>query len=255
MSAHEAWKLVCRLFAGDTPVFRGALSPAEAVACATLGPAIKATVVNQTYVLCPYCQLRIGQIFGDSQGRRICQCPDCGSIPLAAEDRAAVKSDEGWLMSRLRIALEIESRDGVTNLGEGVWRLGEARKSPVLLARSRSTCASTPRSSTACASPAPASQSSRRHQVKPVAHGFLRGSSGCHWTNGLPSTEAGLLLAARGATRPRRVTGALDAGLRCVLGGLQVGNAVRSAGTDPLLRRPGGGVRCALGLQGQEGHR
>lgn len=54
---------------------------------------------------------------------------DCGSIPLAADDRAAVKLDEGWLMSRLRMALEIESRDGVTNLGEGVWRLGEARKS------------------------------------------------------------------------------------------------------------------------------
>jgi hypothetical protein len=33
------------------------------------------------------------------------------------------------------MALESESRDGVTNLGEGVWRLGEARKSPVLLAR------------------------------------------------------------------------------------------------------------------------
>lgn len=135
MSAHEAWKLVCRLFAGGTPVFRGALSPAEAVACATLGPAIKATVVNQTYALCPYCQLRTGQIVGDGQGGRICQCPDCGSIPLAADDRAAVKLDEGWLMSRLRMALEIESRDGVTNLGEGVWRLGEARKSPVLLAR------------------------------------------------------------------------------------------------------------------------
>ena len=135
MSAHEAWALICRLFAGGAPVFRGALSPAEVVACATLGPAIKATVVSQTYVLCPYCQLRSGQIVGDGQGGRICQCPDCGPIPLAANDRAAVKLDEGWLMSRLRMALEIESRDGVTNLGEGAWRLGEARKSPVLLAR------------------------------------------------------------------------------------------------------------------------
>ena len=35
MSTHEAWSLVCRLFAGGTPVFRGTLSPAEIVACAT----------------------------------------------------------------------------------------------------------------------------------------------------------------------------------------------------------------------------
>ena len=44
--------------------------------------------------------------------------------------------DEGWLRSKLRIALEIESRDGVTDLGDGAWRLGEARRAPVLLSRS-----------------------------------------------------------------------------------------------------------------------
>lgn len=81
MSAHEAWSLVCHLLVGGTPVFRGALSPAEVEGCATLGPAIKATVVNQTYALCPYCRLRTGQIVGDGQGGRICQCPDCGPIP------------------------------------------------------------------------------------------------------------------------------------------------------------------------------
>ena len=136
MSAHEAWSLVCRVFAGGTPVFRGALSPAEIGACATLGPAIKPTVVNRTFTLCPYCQLRNGQIFGDGQGGRVCQCPDCGPIPLAADDRAAVRLDETWLMSKMRMALEIESRDGVTELGDGVWRLGEARREPVLLSRS-----------------------------------------------------------------------------------------------------------------------
>ena len=135
MSTHEAWSLVCRLFAGGTPVFRGALSPAEIGACATLGPAIKPTVISRTFTLCPYCQQRSGQIFGDGQGGQICQCPDCGPIPLAASDRTAVMLDESWFRSKLRLALKIESRDGVTNLGEGVWRLGEARKSPVLLAR------------------------------------------------------------------------------------------------------------------------
>ena len=138
MSTHEAWSLVCRLFAGGTPVFRGALSPAEIVACATLGPAIKPTVINRTFTLCPYCQQRSGQIFGDGQGGQICQCPDCGPIPLAADDRAAVRLDETWLMLKMRIALEIESRDGVTDLGDGVWRLGEARREPVLLSRSLS---------------------------------------------------------------------------------------------------------------------
>ena len=71
MSTHEAWSLVCRLFAGGTPVFRGALSPAEIGACATLGPAIKPTVIYRTFTLCPYCQLRSGQIFGDGQGGQI----------------------------------------------------------------------------------------------------------------------------------------------------------------------------------------
>ncbi len=136
MSVHDAWPLVCRLFAGGTPVFRGALSPVEVKACSTVGPAIKATVVNRTFTLCPYCQLRNGQIYGDGRGGQVCQCPDCGPIPLAADDRAAVMLDEGWLRSKLRIALEIESRDGITDLGDGVWRLGEARREPVLLSRS-----------------------------------------------------------------------------------------------------------------------
>ncbi len=105
-------------------------------ACSSLGPAVKPTVVNRTFTLCPYCQLRNGQIFGDGQGGQVCQCPDCGPIPLAADDRAAVMLDEGWLRSKLRIALEIESRDGVTDLGNGIWRLGEARREPVLLSRS-----------------------------------------------------------------------------------------------------------------------
>jgi hypothetical protein len=135
MSAHVAWSLVCRLFACGTPVFRGALSSAEVRACDGLGPAIKATVVNRTFTLCPYCQLRNGQIIGDGQGGQICQCPECGPIPLAAHDRAAVMLDENWLQSKLRMALEIESRDGFTDLGDSVWRLGEARGGPVLLAR------------------------------------------------------------------------------------------------------------------------
>lgn len=35
----------------------------------------------------------------------------------------------------MRLAFGIESRDGIDDLGDGVWRMGDARRSPVLLAR------------------------------------------------------------------------------------------------------------------------
>ena len=138
MSVHEAWSLVCRLFSGGTPVLRAALSAAELRACETLGAAIKPTVVSRAYALCPYCQLRNGQIFSADEEGQICLCPECGSIPITASDRGAVMLDEHWLRSRLRMALEIENRDGVTEIIDGVWRLGDARREPVLLARSLS---------------------------------------------------------------------------------------------------------------------
>lgn len=136
MAAHEAWSLVCRLFSGGGPVLRAALSPTEVRASALLGAAIKPTVVNRSFALCPYCQLRNGQIFADDTGGQFCLCSDCGRIALAPDDGAAVTLDENWLRSRLRMAMDIESRDGVTDLVDGVWRLGDARREPVLLSRS-----------------------------------------------------------------------------------------------------------------------
>jgi hypothetical protein len=55
---------------------------------------------------------------------------------LRADDSTPVMLDEQWLRSRLRMAFEIESRDGITDLADGVWRLGDARRQPVVLARS-----------------------------------------------------------------------------------------------------------------------
>ncbi len=136
MAVHEAWSLVCRLFAGGGPVLRGALSPAEVRSTALLGAALKPTVTNRTFALCPYCQLRNGQIFADDQGGLFCHCPDCGRIALTPDDRAVVMLDENWLRSRLRMAMDIESRDGMTELADGVWRLGNARREPILLSRS-----------------------------------------------------------------------------------------------------------------------
>ena len=59
-----------------------------------LEPGVKLTIVNRAFVLCPYCQLRNGQIFSDGQGGQFCQSPDCGPIELTADDRAAVMLDE-----------------------------------------------------------------------------------------------------------------------------------------------------------------
>ena len=135
MAAHDAWALVCRLFAGGTPVLRATLSLREAAALTVLGKAVKPTVVDQSFVLCPHCQQHRAQVWGDGRGGRMCRCPDCGPVAVEANDGAALALDEDWLRQKLRLALDIESRDGIDDLGDGVWRLGDARRSPVLLAR------------------------------------------------------------------------------------------------------------------------
>ena len=111
MAAHDAWALVCRLFAGGTPVLRTTLSPREATALTVLGKAVKPTVVDQSFVLCPHCQQHRAQVWGDGRGGRMCRCPECGPVAVEANDGAAVALDEEWLRQKLRLALDIESRD------------------------------------------------------------------------------------------------------------------------------------------------
>ncbi|MCL4778545.1 MAG: hypothetical protein KJ049_00010 [Gammaproteobacteria bacterium] len=135
MAAHDAWALVCRLFAGGTPVLRATLSSREASVLSVFGKAVKPTVVDQSFVLCPHCQQHRAQVWGDGRGGRMCRCPDCGPVTVETNDGAALALDEDWLRQKMRLALGIESRDGIDDLGGGVWRLGEARRSPVLLAR------------------------------------------------------------------------------------------------------------------------
>ena len=135
MAAHDAWTLVCRLFAGGTPVLRTTLPLSEVAALSVLGKAVKPTTVDQSFVLCPHCQQHRAQVWGDGRGGRMCRCPDCGPVAVEANDGAALALDEEWLRQKLRLALGIESRDGIDDLGDGVWRLGDARRSPVLLAR------------------------------------------------------------------------------------------------------------------------
>ena len=135
MAAHDAWALICRLFAGGTPALRVTLSPRETVALAILGKAVKPTIMDQSFVLCPHCQQHRAQVWGDGRGGRMCRCPDCGPVAAEVNDGAALALDEEWLRTKMRLALDIESRDGIDDLGGSVWRLGDARRSPVLLAR------------------------------------------------------------------------------------------------------------------------
>ncbi|MEW6099743.1 MAG: hypothetical protein AB1666_11210 [Pseudomonadota bacterium] len=135
MASHDAWGLVCRLFAGGTPVLRASLSPRELGALPALGRAVRPAALDQRFVLCPYCQQHCAQVWADGRGGRTCCCPECGPVSVAADDVAALELDEDWLRQKLRLALVIESRDGVDDLGGGVWRLGDSRRAPILLAR------------------------------------------------------------------------------------------------------------------------
>ena len=135
MVTHDAWALVCRLFAGGTPVLLATLSPREVSALSALGKAVRPTVVDQSFVLCPHCQQHRVQVWSDGRRGRICRCADCGQVPVEASDGAALALDEDWLRQKMRLALDIESRDGIDDLGDGAWRLGDARRSPVVLAR------------------------------------------------------------------------------------------------------------------------
>ena len=75
---------------------------------------------------------------------RLCHCPECGPIQIDPQDLAAVVLNEDWLRKKLRLTLEINSRDGIDQVGPGIWRLGDARQGPVILARSLSTLVRTP---------------------------------------------------------------------------------------------------------------
>ena len=92
-------------------------------------------MLDQSFVLCPHCQQHRAQVWSDGRGGRICRCPDCGQVPVEAIDGAALALDEDWLRQKMRLALDIESRDDIDDLGDGAWRIGDARCSPVLLAR------------------------------------------------------------------------------------------------------------------------
>lgn len=114
---------------------RAALSPREINVLPAVGHAVKQAMLDRDFVLCPHCQQHRVQVWGDGHGGRMCRCPDCGPVAIDRDDGASLALDEDWLRRKLRTALEINSRDGIDDLGGGIWRLGNARSMPVLLAR------------------------------------------------------------------------------------------------------------------------
>jgi hypothetical protein len=131
----DAWSLVCRLFVMGGPTLKSNLSPRELTELPKAGHAIKPGVMDHRYILCPHCGLQNGEVCSDGKGGRECRCPECGPVYLDDEDFAALVIDDEWLQRALRRALDINSRDGITQLAEGVWRLGHLKDTPVVLTR------------------------------------------------------------------------------------------------------------------------
>jgi hypothetical protein len=92
-------------------------------------------VMDHRYILCPYCGLQNGEVCDDGKGARECRCPECGPVYLDDEDFAALTINDEWLQRQLRLAMNINSRDGITQLADGVWRLGHLKDTPVVLTR------------------------------------------------------------------------------------------------------------------------
>lgn len=136
MSAHESLSLICRLFAAGAPIHQSALPPLERCVIPSLRFALRSVPISRYRALCPFCHLSLGFVYSGDFERQRCRCPDCGLIPIKSEDLLGILLDEKWLQRRLRLAMNIASQDGVNEIADGIWRIGNARRDPVVLARS-----------------------------------------------------------------------------------------------------------------------
>src|SRR6218665_1467168 len=96
MAAHDAWALVCRLFAGGTPVLRNMLPPREVAALPVLGKAVRPTITDQSFVLCPHCQQHRVQVWGDGRRGRKWRCQGSGPAAGEAAHGGGVALGGGW---------------------------------------------------------------------------------------------------------------------------------------------------------------
>jgi hypothetical protein len=85
--------------------------------CPLLGKAVRPTDAGSVFSCSAPTASSIGRRSGVTAGAAMCRCPDCGQVPVEADRRAALALDEDWLRQKMRLALGIESRDGIDDLG------------------------------------------------------------------------------------------------------------------------------------------
>lgn len=136
MSAHDSLSLICRLFAVGSPVQQSAIPTQERRVIPFLSFALKPVPISRSRALCPFCYLNLGFVYSGGFESQRCRCPDCGLVPIRSDDLLGISLDEKWLQRKLRLAMNIGSHDGVDEIADGIWRIGNARRDPVMLARS-----------------------------------------------------------------------------------------------------------------------
>ncbi len=140
-----AWNLACRFFGEGGPVIESVLSDADRSTLARLSDlkAVRAQQLDMRFVLCPYCQLLRGAVVQGVNGL-VCECPDCGPVPVEKSDSRAWGLDVDWLIRKLRGAFEIPAQQAPIAVTGDVWRLGSYQRHPVILARSLDSALSQP---------------------------------------------------------------------------------------------------------------
>lgn len=89
---------------------------------------------DREVVMCHYCGLHAGYIFRDEEGMKV-QCPDCGPTWLNERSLNNCKIDDGWVIRKIRAALNMDGGASAKEVMEGVWDLGKYQRRPVILAR------------------------------------------------------------------------------------------------------------------------
>lgn len=131
-----AWRIVCERWQSSHHWFDDATAPAQRSAHDHLIDlkAIKPVVANQQFALCGHCGLHTAQVYRDGGGLGL-HCPECGPVPVALRDTKAWLLDEGWLIRKLRAALNIPVQQEAVPITSGIWRIGIHQRCAVLLAR------------------------------------------------------------------------------------------------------------------------
>lgn len=131
-----AWRIVCQRWQTGHHWFDDATPPAQRSAHEHLVDlkAIKPVAMNQQFSLCGHCGLHTAQVYRDGDGL-VLHCPECGPVPVASRDMKAWLLDEGWLIRKLRAALNIPVQQEAVPITSGVWRIGIHQRRSVLLAR------------------------------------------------------------------------------------------------------------------------